>query len=100
MLKKTGISLLCCGFILAGVILFIISCESQRTFQVKPSPGGLSGYVIIEIPDFKTSLNPIPTDAVWKIPNEVADRLRKEELFTGVSRSPVSINDRVLVLDG
>ena len=99
MLKKTGISLLCCGFILAGVILFTISCGSQRTFQTKPSPGALSSYVIIEIPDFKTS-NPIPTNAVWEIPNEVAERLRKDELFTGVSRSSVSISDRVLILDG
>jgi hypothetical protein len=100
MLKKTDISLLCCGFILAGVIFFTISCGSQRTFQTKSSPGGLSSYVIIEIPDFKTSLNSVPTDAVWKIPNEVAERLKKEELFTGVSRSPVGISDRVLVLDG
>lgn len=99
MLKKAYIPSLFCTFVFIGIIL-IISCGAQRTYQTISPPGGLSKYVIVEIPDFKTSVNPVPPDVIWKIPNEIAEKLRKEQLFTGVSRSPVELADRVLILDG
>ena len=99
MLKKAYIPSLFCTFILIGTVL-ILSCGAQRTYQTKSSPGGFASYIIVEIPDFKTSVNPVPPDVIWKIPNEIAEKLRKEQLFTGVSRSPVDLSDRVLILDG
>src|SRR3990170_2926251 len=99
MLKKACIPSLFCTFILIGIIL-IFSCGAQRTYQTKSPPGGFASYVIVEILDFKTSVNPVPPDVIWKIPNEIAEKLRKELLFTGVSRSPVDLSDRVLILDG
>lgn len=98
MLRK--IAFLWFNFILVGIIFFTVSCGSQRTFQTKSSPGGFRRYVIVEIPDFKTSSSSAPTDATWKIPNEIAEKLKKEDLFTGVSRSPVGITDGVLIVDG
>src|SRR3989337_3153224 len=99
MLKKAYVPSLFCTFILIGIIL-IFSCGAQRTYQTKSSSGGFASYVIVEILDFKTSVNPVPPDVIWKIPNEIAEKLRKELLFTGVSRSPVDLSDRVLILDG
>jgi len=99
MFKKVYIPSLFCTFILIGIIL-IFSCGAQRTYQTKSPPGGFASYVIVEILDFKTSVNPVPPDVIWKIPNEIAEKLRKELLFTGVSRSPVDLSDRVLILDG
>ncbi|MER3447432.1 MAG: hypothetical protein C4291_11615 [Candidatus Dadabacteria bacterium] len=98
--RKVDITSLFCGLMIAGIILFTASCGSQRTFQTKSSPTGFRKYIIVEIPDFKMSSSSAPTDATWKIPNEIAERLKKEDIFTGVSRSPVSINDGVLVVDG
>jgi len=98
MLRK--IAFLCSSFILVGIILFTASCGGQKTFQTKSSPSGFKRYVIVEIPDFKMSSSSAPTDAIWKIPNEIAEGLKKEDLFTGVSRSPVSLTDGVLVVDG
>jgi hypothetical protein len=100
MLKKKHIPHLYLGSFLAGMILLANSCGSQRTFQAKPSAFGLTKFVIVEIPDFKSSLDSVSSDAIWKIPNEVADKLRKEEVFIGVTRAPVSITDRVLIVDG
>lgn len=99
MLKRANIAPLLCSFILTGIILFT-SCASERTFQTKSSPTGFRKYIIVEIPDFKMSSGSAATDATWKIPNEIAERLKKEDIFTGVSRSPVGINEGVLVVDG
>jgi hypothetical protein len=99
MLKKNFVLFLSCFFALIALTLNF-SCGARRTYQTKSPAGGFAAYVIAEIPDFKTSINPIPPDIIWKIPNEVANKLRKEQLFTGVSRSPVDISDRVLILDG
>src|SRR3970282_1357795 len=99
MFKKVYIPSLFCTFILVGIVL-ILSGGAHRTYQTKSSPGGFARYIIVEIPDFKTSVNPVPPDVIWKIPNEIAEKLRKELLFTGVSRSPVDLSDRGLILDG
>jgi hypothetical protein len=99
-LKGINIAPLCYGLLLAGMILLAVSCSGQRTFQTNPPTAGFSRYVIVEIPDFKTPLDSIPSDVAWRIPNEIAERLKREGLFTGVSRSPVDINDRVLTLNG
>jgi hypothetical protein len=97
---KVNINIVSLSLMLFGIILFTASCGSQRTFQTKSSPTGFRRYIIVEIPDFKISSGSVPTDATWKIPNEIADRLKREDIFTGVSRSPVSITDGVLVVDG
>jgi hypothetical protein len=89
-----------CRIFFLVTVAFIISCGSQRTFQANPPTQVLAGYVIIEIPDFKTSLGYVPPDAVWRIPNEIATRLEREKLFTGVSRAPITINERVVILEG
>lgn len=100
MKKKNALSL-CLSFLLIGVIILLaVSCGSQRTFQANQPEKGLGRYVIVEIPDFKTPLDFVPADAVWRIPNRVAEKLRSEEVFVGVSRSSVDISDRVLVLKG
>lgn len=99
MLSKIG--LLCFNFVLVGIILFAFSCVSEKTFQSKSSPGGFRKYIIVEIADFKmASDSSVSTDATWKIPNEISEKLKKEEIFTGVSRSPASITEGVLVVDG
>jgi hypothetical protein len=98
MLRK--IAFLCSSFMLVGVIVFTISCGGQKTFQTKSSPSGFRRYVIVEIPDFKMSSSSAPADAAWKVPNDIAEELKKEDLFAGVSRSPVSITDGVLIVDG
>lgn len=100
MLRKANIAPLLCSFVLTGIILFTASCASERTFQTKSSPSGFRRYIIVEIPDFKMSSSSTTTDATWKIPNEIAEGLKKEDIFTGVSRSPVGITDGVLVVDG
>ncbi|GIW48510.1 MAG: hypothetical protein KatS3mg078_2387 [Deltaproteobacteria bacterium] len=82
------------------VLVVLSSCGGQRTFQTNPPVGGFAEYLIIEIPDFKTSVSSIPPDATWRIPNEIAERLEREKIFIGVSRSPVSIRERVLVMEG
>jgi hypothetical protein len=99
MLRK--IAFLCFNFVLVGIIFVTVSCVSEKTLQTKSSPGGFRKYVIVEIPDFKMSSDSsVSTDATWKIPNEISEKLKKTELFTGVSRSPAGITDGVLVVDG
>jgi hypothetical protein len=100
MTRKANIVPLSFSFILAGIILFTTSCVTKSTYQTKSAPAGFRGYVIIEVPDFKMSSSSATTDATWKIPNEIAKGLEKEGIFTGVSRSPVSLTEKVLVVDG
>ena len=97
MLKKMYISSF---FFLVGLILFSVSCGVQRTFQTAPPTEGLARYVIIEIPDFKSPIGFLPPDTLWSIPNEIAERLRRDQVFTGVSRSPVELSEGVLILEG
>lgn len=85
---------------IAGIILFAVSCGGQRTFQTVPPTEGLAKYVIIEIPDFKSSLGFLPPDTLWSIPNGIAERLRRDQVFTGVSRSTVDLSEGVIVLEG
>jgi hypothetical protein len=99
MLNKNYLSSLLLVFALFG-LMFSHSCGARRTYQTKSPAGGFAQYVIVEVPDFKTSINPVPPEIIWKIPNVVADKLRKERLFTGVSRTPVDISDRVMIVDG
>lgn len=82
------------------IIVFTNSCGTQKTYQKLQPTGGLGEYVIIQIPDLKTNLEFFPADITWHIPNQIAEKLTKEKLFIGVSRSPVDINKSVLILDG
>ena len=84
----------------AVISLFTVSCGAQRTFQSNPPTGGFAKYVIVEVQDFKTSLDYVPADAVWTISNQIAEQLKEKDLFAGVSRSPVDLTDRVLIISG
>jgi hypothetical protein len=97
MSKKMGFVSL---FFLILLVLLSYSCGAQRTYQTTPPTEGLARYVVIEIPDFKSSLNYLPPDTFWVIPNEIAEKLMREQIFTGVSRSPVDISEGVVILEG
>ncbi len=99
MLSKNYVLTLLVVFALFSLTLDL-SCGAKSTYQTKSPAGGFGQYVIVEIPDFKTSVNPVPPEVIWKIPNDVAEKLRKERLYTGVSRTPVDISDRVMIVDG
>jgi hypothetical protein len=88
--------------LVAALILLLLtgSCGTQRTFQKKLPSQGLGQYEIIQIQDLSTTLQSYPPDILWSIPNQLAERLEKERLFIGVSRSPVDLNKGVLILDG
>ncbi len=85
---------------IAAIILLGASCGGQRTFQTAPPTEGLAKYLIMEIPDFTSTLGFLPPDSLWSIPNEISDRLRREQVFTGVSRSPVELSEGVLIMEG
>lgn len=85
---------------LVVITMLSLSCGVQRTFQTAPPTEALARYVIIEIPDFKSSLPSLPPDTLWSIPNEIAEKLRRDQVFTGVSRSPVELSEGVLILEG
>lgn len=87
-------------FFLIVLALFSFSCGAQRTFQTAPPTEGLARYVIIEVPDFKSSLGYLPPDTFWSIPNEITEKLTREQIFTGVSRSPVDLSEGVVILEG
>jgi hypothetical protein len=87
-------------FFLTVLVLLSYSCGAQRTFQTTPPTEGLARYVVIEIPDFKSSLNYLPPDTFWVIPNEIAEKLGREQIFAGVSRAPVDISEGVVILEG
>ncbi|MGQ0794355.1 MAG: hypothetical protein ACT4NX_09795 [Deltaproteobacteria bacterium] len=91
---------ICCSFILLVALVAASSCASQRTFQTTAPTGGLGKYIIIEIGDFKTALGYVPPDTLWRLPNEISNKLTREKLFTGVSRSPVNLSQNVLVMQG
>ncbi len=100
MLSKINSASLRLGFLMAGITFLTVSCGSQRTFQSNPPTGGFAKYVIVEVQDFRTRLDYVPADAVWEISNEITDRLKEEDLFTGVTRSRVELTDRVLIVSG
>lgn len=100
MLRSLNSASLSLGFLVAGITFFTVSCGGQRTFQSNPPVGGFAKYVIVEVQDFRTNLDYVPADAVWEISNEVAERLKEEDLFAGVTRSRVELTDRVLIVSG
>ncbi len=98
--RKNSISTFFQLSFLLGLVIFIISCGAQRTYQTAPPTEGLARFVIIEIPDFKTSLTYVPPDSLWSIPNEIADKLKRDQTFVGVSRSPLDVTEGVMVMEG
>ncbi|HEX3034317.1 MAG TPA: hypothetical protein VHT73_04170, partial [Thermodesulfobacteriota bacterium] len=74
MLRKINGASLSLSLIIAGIMLFTVSCGGQRTFQSSPPIGGFAKYVIVEVQDFRTSLDYVPADAVWEISNEITER--------------------------
>ena len=82
-------------------MLFILSCGgSKRTFETQSPTQDLSTYVVLEIPDFKSSVPHVPEQSLWQIPNDLAKKLEYNKTFVGVSRGAVDITDGVLILDG
>jgi len=86
--------------ILAVCFVLFCSCGSRRTYVTHASVEGFATFPLIEIPDFKLSDPLIPQELLWRFPNEIADRLKEQEVFVGVSRSPLDISEGVLLMEG
>ena len=87
-------------FILIGASLLIVSCGSRRTFETQRPTESFASYAIVEIPDFKSDIPNSPEDMQWRLPNQLAKKLKSKNIFTGVSRSPLDFSTGVLIVDG
>ncbi len=88
--------------LLIAAVCFVLlnACGSRRTYVTQASVEGFATFPLIEIPDFKSSDPLIPQDLLWRVPNEIAEKLKKQNVFVGVSRSPLEISEGVLLMEG
>ena len=82
------------------VSFFLVSCGSRRTFETQAPTQSFASYAIVEIPDFKSDIPNSPPEMQWRLPNQLAKKLKSKNIFTGVSRSPLDFSDGVLIVDG
>lgn len=81
-------------------IFLLTSCGAKRTFEKQPPIQSFAAYSILEIQDFSSIVPQTPEQLPWKLPNEIENKLVDNEVFVGISRSPVDISEDVLVLQG
>lgn len=88
--------------IIATIILTlgIASCGSRRTFETQSPTQNLSSYTILEIPDFNSTVDNLPPDLLWNLPNQLEKEIKLDNTFAGVSRAPLDIREGVLILEG
>ena len=87
-------------FIFAAVLLLSTSCGSRRTFETQPPTESFASFAVVEIPDFKSDIPNSPPEMLWRMPNQLAKKLKSKNIFTGVSRSPLEFSEGVLIVDG
>ena len=87
-------------FIFIAITILLISCGgSKRTFETQPPTQRLATYIILEIPNFKLEVPNSPAELQWQLPDQLAKKLKSDNIFTGVSRVPLDISNGVLVVD-
>lgn len=88
------------NFALIIIILIItVSCGSRRTYQTQAPTQSFASYAIVEIPDFKSDIPNTPADTLWRMPNQLAKKLKAKNIYDGVSRSRLDFSNRVLIVD-
>lgn len=89
-------------YVLAFMVLTItlISCGSRRTFETQAPVHKFGKYEIVEIPDFESDIPNSPPDLQWRIPDQLAKKLRKKLTFTDVIRLSVATSSNVMIIDG
>lgn len=96
-MKNNKLLILVSLTILLGLIY---SCGSRRTFEKQPPIQRLAAYQLLEIPDFNSQVPQTPDQLTWNLPNQIEKKLKENNLFVGVSRSPLDLSREVLVLQG